>query len=157
MAQTQDFSLRPITLIIPMGAGGLTMTKPEPRIINTDKVDTDTTYKPPLINAWGVDESTTGTKTITMGRTILSPGERNRRHYHANCDAAFFVRKGAIKIFVGEERKEYIVPENHFVFLPAGEIHGLLNMSNTEAAELIFTYGNCPSKEAAGTVYLPVA
>jgi hypothetical protein len=27
-------------------------------------------------------------------------------------------------------------------------------MSNTETAELIFTYGNCPSKQAAGTVFV---
>jgi len=126
---------------------------PEPRIINTDKVEKDTTYEPPLMIAWGVDESTTGTKTITMGRTIIPPGGRNQRHYHANCDAAFFVRKGTIKVFIGDEKKEYIVPENHIVFSPAGGIHGLLNMSNTDAAELIFTYGNCPSRQAAGTVF----
>jgi hypothetical protein len=27
-------------------------------------------------------------------------------------------------------------------------------MSDKENAELIFTYGNCPSKKAAGTVYV---
>jgi hypothetical protein len=27
-------------------------------------------------------------------------------------------------------------------------------MSNTEAAEVIFTYGNCPNKQAAGTIYV---
>jgi len=130
------------------------MTEKGPKIINTEAVAQDTLYEPPLVIAWGVDESTTETKTITMGRTIIPPGGRNQRHYHANCDAAFFVRKGAIKVFIGEEKKEYIVPENHIVFSPAGGIHGLLNMSDTETAELIFTYGNCPSKTAAGTVYL---
>ena len=130
------------------------MPKTEPKIINTEAISTDTKYEPPLIIAWGVDESTTGTKTITMGRTIIPPGGRNQRHYHANCDAAFFVRKGTIEIFLGKEKKSYIVPENHFVFSPKGGIHGLLNMSDTETAELIFTYGNCPSKAAAGTVYV---
>ena len=64
------------------------------------------------------------------------------------------MKKGTIKVFIGEEKKEYIVPENHIVYSPAGGIHGLVNMSNTETAELIFTYGNCPSKEAAGTIFL---
>ena len=127
---------------------------PEAKIINTVAVSKDLKYEPPLVIAWGVDEKTTGTKTITMGRTIIPPGARNQRHYHKNCDAAFFVRKGAIKIFIGEEKKEYVVPENHIVYSPAGGIHGLQNMSDTEAAELIFTYGNCPSRDAAGTVYL---
>lgn len=130
------------------------MEKYGPKIINTEEVSKDTQYEPPLIIAWGVDQATTGTKTITMGRTIIPPGGRNQRHYHANCDAAFFVRKGSIKVFIGEEKKEYIVPENHFVFSPAGGIHGLLNLSNTDTAEVIFTYGNCPSKEAAGTTYV---
>jgi quercetin dioxygenase-like cupin family protein len=130
------------------------MSKPEARIINTDSVNKDRIYEPPLVIAWGVDQATTGTKTITMGRTVIPPGGRNQRHYHANCDAAFFVRKGAIRIFLGEEKKEYIVPENHIVFSPAGGIHGLENMSKTDTAELIFTYGNCPSRDAAGTVFV---
>ena len=130
------------------------MSKAEARIINTDSVNKDRNYEPPLVIAWGVDEATTGTKTITMGRTVIPPGGRNQRHYHANCDAAFFVRKGAIRIFLGEEKKEYIVPENHIVFSPAGGIHGLENMSKTDTAELIFTYGNCPSRDAAGTVFV---
>ena len=130
------------------------MAETTAKIINTETVDKDTQYEPPLIIAWGVDESTTGTKTITMGRTIIPPRGRNQRHYHANCDAAFFVRKGTIKIFLGESKKEYTVPENHIVFSPKGVIHGLINMSETDTAELIFTYGNCSSKKAAGTVFL---
>ena len=127
---------------------------PEAKIINTEAVAKDLKYEPPLIVAWGVDEHTTGTKTITMGRTIIPPGGRNQRHYHKNCDAAFFVRKGAIRVFIGEEKKEYIARENNIVFSPAGGIHGLQNMSETETAELIFTYGNCPSRDAAGTTYV---
>ena len=115
------------------------MTEKGPKIVNTEAVAQDLQYEPPLIIAWGVDESTTGTKTITMGRTIIPPGGRNQRHYHANCDAAFFVRKGTIKVFIGEEKKEFIAPENHIVYSPAGGIHGLINMSDTETAELIFT------------------
>ena len=130
------------------------MTEAQAKIINTEAIDKDTEYEPPLTIAWGVDESTTGSKTITMGRTIIPPGGRNQRHYHANCDAAFFVRKGTIKVFLGEKKEEYVVPENHIVFSPKGFIHGLTNMSETDTAELIFTYGNCPSKKAAETVFV---
>jgi quercetin dioxygenase-like cupin family protein len=130
------------------------MSKPVAKIIDTETLEKDLEYEPPLIIAWGVDQNSTGTKTITMGRTIIPPGGRNQRHYHANCDAAFFVRKGTIKLFIGKEKKEYIVPENRFVFSPAGGIHGLLNMSQKDTAEVIFTYGNCPNKAGAGTVYL---
>jgi mannose-6-phosphate isomerase-like protein (cupin superfamily) len=100
------------------------MNKPAVKIIDTEALDKDLEYEPPLIISWSVDQNTTGTKTITTGRTIVPPGGRNQRHYHTNCDAAFFVRKGTIKVFIGEEKKEYIVPENRFVFSPAGGIHG---------------------------------
>jgi mannose-6-phosphate isomerase-like protein (cupin superfamily) len=55
---------------------------------------------------------------------------------------------------MGPERKEYIVTENQFVFIPPGVIHGLQNLSETETAELVFTYGNCPSKDDAETVFV---
>jgi hypothetical protein len=40
------------------------------------------------------------------------------------------------------------------VFIPPGFIPSLQNLSDTETAELIFTYGNCPSKDDAGTVFV---
>lgn len=127
----------------------------EAKIINSEKLDQDTKYEVPLSIGWGVNESI-GSKTIAMGRTIIPPGGRNQRHYHQNADAAIFTRKGELKFYIGPDGdiKEYIVGENHFLFVPKGIIHGLENLSKTEEAEVIFTYGNCPSKEAAGTTYV---
>ncbi len=50
------------------------MSKPEARIINTDSVNKDRIYEPPLVIAWGVDEATTGTKTITIALQMYGPG-----------------------------------------------------------------------------------
>jgi quercetin dioxygenase-like cupin family protein len=123
------------------------------RIVDSEKINKDVTYEPPLVIAFGVDKHSVGAKTLTMGRTHIPPGGRNQAHFHS-CEAAFFVRKGTLKLYIGEERKEYVVSENQFVFVPPGVIHGLQNMSETEPAELIFTYGNCPSKDDAGTVFV---
>ncbi len=122
-------------------------------IVDSEKIGQDVTYEPPLVIAFGVDKRSVGARTVTMGRTRIPPAGRNQAHYHS-CEASFFVRKGAIKLFIGEERAEYVARENQFVFVPPGTIHGLQNMSDTEAAELIFTYGNCPSKDDAGTVFV---
>jgi len=100
-----------------------------------------------------VDKHSVGSGTVTMGRTRIPPKGRNQAHYHS-CEASFFIRKGMLKLYIGEERSEYIVTENQFVFVPPGMIHGLENLSDTETAELIFTYGNCPSKDDAGTVFV---
>lgn len=124
------------------------------RIIDTEALEQDAKYEPPLSIGWGVDESI-GSKTITYGRTIVPPAGRNQRHYHKNADAAMFIRKGKLRFYFGPDGdiKEYIIGENHFVFVPKGIIHGIENLSETDTAEIIFTFGNCPSKKAAGTVY----
>ncbi len=130
------------------------MVEKKPRIINSEELDQNPDYEPPL--KLGIaDVHTTGSETITMGRTIIPPRARNQRHYHANKDACFFVRKGKLKIFLGPDGdiEEHIAPENHFIYAPAGSIHGLENLTD-ETAEVIFTYGNCPDKEAAGTTYV---
>lgn len=122
-------------------------------IVDSEKIGKDVTYEPPLVIAFGVDTHSVGARTITMGRTIVPPGGRNPAHHHT-CEAAFFVRKGRIRAYIGPERKEYVIAENQFVFIPPGVIHGLENLSATDTAELIFTYGNCPSKDAARTTFV---
>ncbi len=126
---------------------------PQFAIVDSEKINKDATYEPPLVIAFGVDKHSVGARTVTMGRTRIPPAGRNQAHYHS-CEASFFIRKGTLKLFIGEERKEHIVTENQFVFVPPGVIHGLMNMSDTEPAELVFTYGNCPSKDDAGTTFV---
>jgi quercetin dioxygenase-like cupin family protein len=122
-------------------------------IVDSEKIGTDVTYEPPLVIAFGVDKHSVGARTVTMGRTRIPPSGRNQAHYHS-CEASFFIRKGTLKLFIGPERKEYIVHENQFVYVPPGTIHGLQNVSETDTAELIFTYGDCPSKDDAGTTFV---
>ena len=123
-------------------------------IVDSTKVGKDLKYEPPLVIAWGVDSNTAGSQTITMGRTIVPPGARNQAHRHENCEAVFYVAKGSIRVWLDEEREEHVVPQGCFIYSPRGMIHGLANMSETEEAELIFTYGNCPNRDAAGTVFV---
>jgi uncharacterized RmlC-like cupin family protein len=126
---------------------------PQFAIVDSEKIGADVTYEPPLVIAFGVDKHSVGARAMTMGRTRIPPAGRNQAHYHS-CEASFFVRKGTLKLFIGEERTEHTVTENQFVYVAPGVIHGLMNMSETEPAELIFTYGNCPSKAEAGTVFV---
>ncbi len=126
------------------------------RIIDSEAISQDLKYEPPLIIAFGVNENTAGSKTITMGRTIIPPKGRNQRHYHV-CEATFFIIKGRLRLFMGKDKAEHEAKAGQFVYVPAGVIHGLENMSDTENAELVFTYGNCPSKEAAQTIFVEKA
>lgn len=123
------------------------------RIIDSAVIDKDAQYEPPLIIAFGVDEKSVGSKTITMGRTIIPPKGRNQRHYHV-CDATFYVIKGRLRLYMGKDSTEHKARAGQFVYIPAGVIHGVENLSDSDTAELVFTYGNCPSKDAARTIFV---
>lgn len=124
------------------------------RIIKVDEVPTDREYEPPLNISFGVNKHTVGSKRIVMGYTVVPPSGRNQRHYHANSEASMFILKGRLKVFIGEEKEEYEVGPNTFIYVSRGEIHGLQNLSDTENAVLVFSYGGVPTKEDAGTTYI---
>ena len=81
---------------------------PIPQVVNSLDVDEDKAYEPPYDIRWGVNRETTGTDTITMGRTIIPPRGRNALHFHQNCDTTIYVVKGPINIYwkEGEEIHE---------------------------------------------------
>ena len=105
---------------------------------------------------FGINTETCPDAVLTMGHTIIPPGGRNQRHYHVNTAAGMYIMKGRLRMFIGPDIdvKEVVAEEGDFVFMPQGMIHGLLNLSDTESAELIFTYPGASSKYEAGTVYL---
>lgn len=92
---------------------------PQFAIVDSEKINKDVTYEPPLVIAFGVDKHSVESKAITMGRTKIPPKGRNQAHHHS-CEASFFIRRGTLKLYMGDERKEYIVRENQFVFIPRG-------------------------------------
>jgi uncharacterized RmlC-like cupin family protein len=54
-----------------------------------------------------------------------------------------YILKGCLRFFFGPDhlQQEAIVEPGDFVFIPQGEIYGLENLSDTESAELVATYG----------------
>jgi len=116
----------------------------------------DTEYEPPLKIGWGVWSETVEKPGMTMSHVVIPPNARNQRHYHVNCDAAMHVLKGRLKIFLGPdpELKEGIAEEGDFIFIPKGMIHGFMNLSDSESAEIINCYGGVSHKKAAGTFYI---
>ncbi len=67
-----------------------------------------------------------------------------------------FLLKGNLKIFFGpdHEMEEILAKEGDFVFAPAGVIHGLMNISSTESAELVTTKNNVSSGKEGETVFM---
>jgi quercetin dioxygenase-like cupin family protein len=116
----------------------------------------DTVYEPPLKIGRGIWSESVEKPGFTMSRVVIPPGARNQRHYHVNCDAGMHVLKGKLKIFLGPDcnLKEGIAEEGDFIFVPKGTIHGFMNMSAGEPAEIVSCYGGVSHKNEAGTFYV---
>ena len=112
--------------------------------------------KPGYIHYGIYDEKIENPK-IVMGHTITPAGaRRSRLHYHANCNVGQYVISGRRREVVGPEfdRKEYDLEPGDFLFIPQGEIHGSLNLSETEPSEIIFVYTGVNNRHEAKTIYV---
>ena len=113
------------------------------KIIRTKNIVVDEVFEPGLKIERGIHTGTVENPKMVMGHTIIPPGARNQRHYHVKCDAGMYILKGQLRMFFGPDhnQQEVTVEPGDFVFIPQGETHGLLNLSEKEAAEIIFCIG----------------
>lgn len=125
------------------------------RVIKSNSVPENSSYEYPLKINFGVDDSTCGKDVqLTMGYTVVPPGAKiEKRHFHANCDAAGYIISGRMKLTCGTGDDKYYktIEAGSFFYYPQGEAHGGENLSDTEEVRLVFTYPGVPNKEAAGT------
>jgi uncharacterized RmlC-like cupin family protein len=126
------------------------------KFLHIEQIPTDTVYEKGLAIDFGINDGTCGARRITMGHTIIPAGSRNMRHYHAHSEAGMYILRGRLKVLIGPDGavEEYEVGPDTFCYVPQGEIHGLINLSDTEEAELVFCYGGVPNKEASGTTFV---
>ena len=125
-----------------------------PKTGHYSDVFTDTEYEKGLAIKFGINGTVCGSKRIAMGRTIIPPHTANERHVHMSAEAAMFIIRGTMTLFLGPEAKITKCPPGTFVYAPEGVIHGVANTSRTEEVELVFAYGGVPSKEAAHIVFI---
>jgi uncharacterized RmlC-like cupin family protein len=127
------------------------------KIIKREGLTPDMRYGPNNLRAaYGIDRTTVENPKMTMQYSVVPPKARNQRHYHVTCDAGMYILKGRLRLFFGPDplQEEAVVEPGDFVFIPQGEIHGLENLSDTEPAELIATYGGAGSKEEAQVIFM---
>ena len=127
------------------------------KVIRAKDVFIDKKFEPPVEPLMGINSKTVGYPIkMTMAKSIVPPGGRNQRHYHVATDAGMYVLKGRFKFFLGpdHEMKEVIGEEGDFVFVPRGEIHGFMNLSQTEPAAVIATYDDVGMLEESQTIFV---
>ena len=126
-------------------------------VIRAREIETDTTYEEGLAIDFGVSDASVGSKRLTMGHTIIPPGNRNRWHYHGACEAAMYIARGRVRVLWQEDgvvRHADLGPGSFFYVAPFDR-HTQENLSDTEPVEMIFAYAGVANKEAAETVFVP--
>ncbi len=116
----------------------------KPKVVRGEELEWEPSIEPPLRSKKGINVKTVENPGLQMHRVTIPPGARNQRHYHLQSDAGMFLLKGHLKIFFGadHEMEGTLAREGDFIFVPAGVIHGFMNTSDTEAAELVTTKNN---------------
>jgi uncharacterized RmlC-like cupin family protein len=126
------------------------------KVVKRKDLEKDSVYEPGLTVSDGINNKNVEGARLLMGYSFVPPGGRNQRHYHTNTDAAGYVLKGHVRMILGpdDDMHEVDAETGDFFYYPRGEIHGLINLSQTEPVELIATYNGVGCKEDAGTIFV---
>lgn len=126
------------------------------RNIYPSEITTNSSFEKGINIDYGINEAMCGSKSLIMGHTTIPAGSRNQRHYHTNCETGWFVLKGRLLILIGDGeayREEEIGP-GCFSFNAAYDIHGFANLSETEDAEVVFSYAGVSDTSRSGTIFV---
>ena len=113
----------------------------ELRIVKgTASADT-TTQTPGMVRKPGIDSNTDGAKKIWLGLEQCLPNTIEPPHHHGEDENAAAIPKGHIRVYYGEDYKEYIEGgPGDFIFVPANFNH-IEGNPYDEPAEAILSRG----------------
>ena len=87
----------------------------------------------------GIDNSTAGANRIWMGHVTCVPNELGPPHHHGEAETAAYVLSGNIRVYFGEDFKEYVdAGPGDYIFVPANTPHIEGNVTD-EPAEAVLT------------------
>lgn len=86
---------------------------------------------------WLASKELTGNDGVTLGRTIIHPGEHNPRHRHNTCEEVIYVLHGQLRHSVGE--RAVVLEAGDTLSIPAGVFHNAVNIGQ-EDADVIVAY-----------------
>jgi len=89
-----------------------------------------------------------GSRSVCFWRTIFPPGAAHERHFHPNAEEVLFVIRG--RGAAGTDEEEHEVTPGTAQLIPAGHVHWLRNLSETEELEIVGCYAPAASLEEAG-------
>jgi len=89
-----------------------------------------------------------GSENCCMFRAHFPPGAAHERHFHPHADEFFYVISGHAAVGAGDEEHEATAGTVEFV--PAGKVHWLRNLDDTQPVEVVGIYVGGRSLAEAG-------
>ena len=89
----------------------------------------------------GIDSNTAGASKIFLGHVTCDPNTLGPPHHHGEAETAAYVLKGEIRVYFGEDFKEFVdAGPGDFIFVPAYMPHIEGNVTD-EPAEAVLSRG----------------
>ena len=111
------------------------------RVVHGTADPSTTTQTRGMIRQPGIDSNTVGAKKIWLGKVTCAPNTLGPPHHHGEAETAAYVVSGQIRVYFGEDFKEYIdAGPGDFIFVPANTPHIEGNVTD-EPAEAILSRG----------------
>ena len=89
----------------------------------------------------GIDANTAGAKRIWLGHVTAFANTQGPPHHHGEAETAGYVLSGHVRVYYGEDFKEYVdAGPGDFIFVPAYMHHIEANVTD-EPAECILSRG----------------
>jgi uncharacterized RmlC-like cupin family protein len=94
-----------------------------------------------MVRKPGIDSNTAGAKKIWLGHVTCAPNTLGPPHHHGEAETAAYVLSGTIRVYFGEDFKEYVdAGAGDFIFVPANTPHIEGNVTD-EPAEAVLSRG----------------
>ncbi len=118
-----------------------TISGKELQVVSGTASPDTTTQTPGMVRNPGIDSNTAGAKKIWLGKVECTPNTMGPPHHHGEAETAAYVVSGQIRVYFGEDFKEYIdAGPGDFIFVPANTPHIEGNVTD-EPAEAILSRG----------------
>ena len=113
----------------------------ELRVIHGTQDPNTTTQTRGMVRKPGIDSNTAGASKIFLGLVTCEPNTLGPPHPHGEAETAAYVLKGHIRVYFGEDFKEYVdAGPGDFIFVPAHMPHIEGNVTD-EPAEAVLSRG----------------
>ncbi len=112
-----------------------------PQVVHGTQPTSATAQTPGMVRRPAIHKETVGASKIWLGHVTCAPNTMGPPHHHGEAETAAYVVKGHIRVYFGEDLKEFVeAGPGDFIFVPAHTPH-IEGNPYDEPAEAIFSRG----------------